>query len=102
MIGSLSAKEISIMLGRSQVFKSPLFLAHYVRGSEFKVGFSIRRSFGSAVERNRFKRVVRSRLKKNNMTSLCVLIKVISKINLSDQLYTDLNLFCSHMTKTNN
>ena len=59
MRGSLSSAEISHVLKHSKNYSFPGVSIKYVVSANPKVGFAIGRSWGSAVERNRFKRIVR-------------------------------------------
>ena len=103
MINSLTSQEIrSLINNPSQIFKSTSFIAYYVPGPDFKVGFSIKGFFGSAVVRNKFKRIVRYQLKKNNINSLHVFVRVVAVIGLGDDLNKELKLFFAQALKVKN
>ena len=60
MKNSLNSNDISQLIKKSQLIHSPNFKIRAVPSDSLKVGFSIKRCFGSAVLRNRFKRQVRA------------------------------------------
>ena len=59
MKNSLNSNDISQLLKKSQLIHYPSFKIRAVPSEGLKVGFSIKRCFGTAVLRNRFKRKVR-------------------------------------------
>jgi ribonuclease P protein component len=103
LINSLTSQEIRSLINKpSQIFKSTSFIAYYVPSLDFKVGFSIRRLFGSAVVRNKFKRIVRSQLKRKNINSLHVFVRVVAVLGVGDDLNKELKLFFAQALKIKN
>ena len=92
MKNSLNSNDISQLIKKSQLIPSPNFKIRAVPSDSLKVGFSIKRCFGSAVIRNRFKRQARveARFLSKIYSPLKILIiieKDISKfLNTKDEL----------------
>ena len=63
----MSSVEFKDLLNSSNICKTPSFLIRYKKASTLKIGFSINRKFGSAVNRNICKRKVRALVR-----SVCV------------------------------
>ena len=59
MKNSLNSNDISRLIKKSQLIHSPNFKIRAIPSDVLKIGFSIKRCFGSAVLRNRFKRQAR-------------------------------------------
>jgi len=57
---SLPSSEFKYLLNNSAVYKTPSLFVRYKKSSSLKIGFSISKRFGSAIERNRCKRKIRS------------------------------------------
>ena len=68
---SLSSNEARLISKLRPTFKSNSFYVRVaISKSSFKVGFSVSRSFGSAVLRNKFKRKTRSFLSNSKIKNL--------------------------------
>jgi len=82
---SLNSNDISQLLKTSQLIHSPNFKFRAIPSDDLKVGFSIKRCFGSAVLRNCFKRKVRAEArflsKKHSPLKILIIIeKNIKKV----------------------
>ena len=98
---SLSAQQAQALLSCSENFKTKHVSFKYAVSSHAAIAFSIKKSMGSAVLRNQFKRQSRSILMgplfKKNPISL--LVRPISKITKKTSVAEDFNLLKKHITK---
>ena len=83
MKNSLNSNDISQLLKTSQLIHSPGFKFRAVPSESLKVGFSIKRCFGSAVLRNRFKRQVRAEARFLSKTYSPLKMLIIIEKNIS-------------------
>ena len=83
MKNSLNSNDISQLLKKSQLIHSSNFKIRAVPSGCLKVGFSIKRCFGSAVLRNRFKRQVRAEARFLSKTYSPLKMLIIIEKNIS-------------------
>ena len=88
MKNSLNSNDISQLLKKSQLIHSSSFKIRAVPSDSLKVGFSIKRCFGSAVLRNRFKRQARVEAFFLSKTYSPLKILIIIEKNISKRLNT--------------
>tara|TARA_Y100000590_G_scaffold439771_1_gene564251 strand:+ start:35 stop:358 length:324 start_codon:yes stop_codon:yes gene_type:complete len=96
---SLSAQQAQRVLSCSKGFKTKKISFKYVISDRPAIAFSIKRTAGSAVLRNKFKRQSRSILReglfKNNPVHL--LVRPTSKITKKVSVLKDFNLLKQHL-----
>jgi ribonuclease P protein component len=80
---SISKKNFSSVLSKSNVFISNNIKIYYTLNNNKKIGFILSRAFGSAVKRNSFKRCCRNLFLNNKHFNFTVIIKPINLKNTS-------------------
>tara|TARA_B100001123_G_scaffold32183_1_gene33783 strand:- start:117 stop:440 length:324 start_codon:yes stop_codon:yes gene_type:complete len=96
---SLGSQQAQAVLSCSQSFKTKKISFKYAFSEKAAIAFSIKRTMGSAVLRNRFKRLSRSALEgplfKN--TPIHLLVRPTSKITKNISVLEDFDLLKKHI-----